>query len=156
MLEEYTVRRLAVASDRLPVLAGFAKTLAGLSASGDDYLAGLWKGQLVDDLMWQSDVQRMDPGVRISLDLYREPGWSWTSVLDHDEGILKAASFITNPQHIRARLGGGDENIASLVRHKVSLRVLSGEVTLRAQVAAIPGNLETHEDKGRRQSSLKA
>lgn len=153
MLEEYTVRRLAVAGDQLP---GFSEA--------DEYMTGLWKSQLVDDLMWQSAVQYLDASVRISLDRYRSPRWSWISVLDHDEPTLRAASFITHSQHILLGLGGGDENTASLVRHKAPLahdgapfgRVLSGEITLRAQVAAIPENLGAEEERGRWEAVLAA
>lgn len=164
MLDEYTVRRLTETGDRLPALAGFARMWARESSSPPgEYMAGLWEGQVVDDLMWRSGVQHIGSDVRISLDRYRKPGWSWISVLDHDEPEkLKAGSFITNPQRIRTRLGGYDENKASLVRHSVSLahagapfgRVLGGEITLRAQVAPIPKSFEDEKEKGRWQAIL--
>ena len=166
MLEEYTVRRLTKTDDRLPALAGFARMWALESPSSPGkYMAGLWEGLLVDDLMWRSGVQHMDSDVRISLDRYRKPGWSWISVLDHDEPeMLKAGSFITNPQRIRTRLGGYDENKASLVRHSVSLahadapfgRVLGGEITLRAQVVPIPKSLGGEKERGRWEAILRS
>ena len=159
MLEEYTVRRLTAASDRLPAIAGFARIWARMAGlSEDEYVAGLWKGQLIDDLMWQSGVHHVGDEARIGLDQYRQPGWSWISVLDREgSDMMKVASFITNPQHIRLRLGGRDENVASLIRHSISLahpnapfgRVLSGEITLRAQVVGIPKDIETEKEKDR-------
>lgn len=164
MLGEYTVRRLTDTGDRLPALAGFARTWARRSSAGPgEYMAGLWRGRLMDDLMWRGGTQHMDPDVRIGLDRYRTPGWSWISVLDHEEPeALRAASFITTPQRVRRKLGGGDEDAASLVRHAVSLahadapfgRVLAGEITLRAQVAPVPGDLGGEAERERWEAVL--
>ncbi|KAL2105531.1 hypothetical protein VUR80DRAFT_8220 [Thermomyces stellatus] len=131
MLEEYTVRRITETEDRLPALAGFANIWAEqASAPPGQYMAGFWEGQLIDDLMWRSGVQHMDPG-RCSIK-------------------LKAGSFITSSQRIQTRLGGNDENKASPIRHSVSLaqadapfgRAVGGEIALRAQVVPVPENIE--------------
>ena len=66
--------------DKLPALAGIAQRIAGLL--GDQYLAGLWRRFLVDELCWSVTVQsrrtvQEQPFRPVQ---YRAPSWSWTSV----------------------------------------------------------------------------
>lgn len=104
MLEEYTVRRITETEDRLPALAGFANIWAEqASAPPGQYMAGFWEGQLIDDLMWRSGVQHMDPGVRISSDRCRRPGWSWIAVLDQAEGRQLHYQFSAYPDSPRGQ-----------------------------------------------------
>ena len=71
----YTRRALTYDTDRLPALAGAAKLFQ--EALGDEYLAGLWKGDLLRGLGWKAPPsvdltsKRMDG---------KTPSWSWASV----------------------------------------------------------------------------
>lgn len=70
MLWQYGPRELTRATDKLPAISG----IAGLYADkiGDEYLAGLWRSQLHEGLMWQSLRFRRVKD-------YRAPSWSWAS-----------------------------------------------------------------------------
>jgi len=69
-----------VAADKLPALAGLARALQ-LARADDEYLAGLWRGSLLDDLLWTHRQvgfgRRAVPGRPQE---YRAPSWSWAAV----------------------------------------------------------------------------
>jgi hypothetical protein len=73
----YSVRKLTVASDKLPAISAVARRFHTRLAS--QYLAGLWRGNLLNGLIWR---QYRDEGPildRIPSD-YRAPSWSWASI----------------------------------------------------------------------------
>ncbi|KAI0427164.1 HET-domain-containing protein [Xylaria sp. FL1042] len=71
LVTEYTERQLTVASDKLPALSGLARTFS-LALGRDKYLAGLWRGNLIWDLLWvvYHDAVRSRG---------RAPSWSWVA-----------------------------------------------------------------------------
>lgn len=73
---EYTERDLTKSQDKLPAMAGIAKTMA--AHLGDEYKAGLWTGNLPYGLLWQRNE------IRVGSSLVRHdeaaPSWSWASV----------------------------------------------------------------------------
>jgi hypothetical protein len=71
----YSQRRFTYYSDRLPALSGIAAIMA--RRSGDDYLAGLWKSTLMNDLAWRA---LPNAGFRVCRGM---PSWSWASVSGH-------------------------------------------------------------------------
>ena len=79
MIEIYMSCGLTYESDRLPAIAGLAKSL--WLKSQDSYLAGLWRGGLLPGLLWRryrlTALQRPVA--------FRAPSWSWPSV----EGEIK-------------------------------------------------------------------
>jgi hypothetical protein len=72
IVPEYSQRRLSYRSDKLNALTGIAREFQ--SCLNDEYLAGLWKGDLVRGLLWRT--AEPDPGSTI----YVAPSWSWASV----------------------------------------------------------------------------
>lgn len=50
VLSAYTQRSLTVPSDKLPALSGLASEFA--RHVGDEYVAGLWRNNLPQDLLW--------------------------------------------------------------------------------------------------------
>ena len=81
IVQLYTDRHLTKESDRLPAISALASTMQ--NAVLDDYLAGLWRHDLVRGLLWttrrsptsipsQSSARRTRE--------YRAPSWSWVSV----------------------------------------------------------------------------
>ena len=70
---------LTVKQDKLPALAGIVQKMAGLL--DDQYLAGLWRRFIVDELCWSATVQnRGEPQKQpFRLTTYCAPSWSWTS-----------------------------------------------------------------------------
>jgi hypothetical protein len=78
IVQDYTRRKLAFPTDKLPALAGIAREVGRLT--GMEYLAGLWKENMLHDLMWfaRTHEWRMRP---THTDEYpRAPTWSWASV----------------------------------------------------------------------------
>jgi hypothetical protein len=73
----YAQLKLTKESDRLPALSG----LAGLVAqkTGDVYLAGLWRKDLIRGLQWHS-VHKDSIYESYLPYKYRAPSWSWVSV----------------------------------------------------------------------------
>jgi hypothetical protein len=64
--------------DRLPAIAALAQRML-LLRPGDEYLAGLWKSTLLEDLTWYSHMtsKRTRP---MDLAAWKAPSWSWVSV----------------------------------------------------------------------------
>jgi hypothetical protein len=78
LLNQYSQCISSSQCNRLLQVAGIAREFEALS--GDKYIAGLWKGSLVDDLLWYTDgAARQRPN-----DL-TTPTWSWASV----ESVIK-------------------------------------------------------------------
>lgn len=70
MLRLYGPKKLTLRTDKLPAIAGIASLYA--EKIGEEYLAGLWRDQLIEGLMWQSlGFRRVQE--------YRAPSWSWAS-----------------------------------------------------------------------------
>jgi hypothetical protein len=74
---EYTRLKFTKESDRLPALSGLAKLM--VQKTGDVYLAGLWKRDLVKGLLWHS-VQKDNCCKSYLPRQYRAPSWSWMSI----------------------------------------------------------------------------
>ncbi|KAJ2996675.1 hypothetical protein NUW58_g898 [Xylaria curta] len=74
----YSRRLLSRPEDKLPALSAVAGEFRKFA--NDNYLAGLWRSNLPQDLLWTTP----DPGIHRP-DLWRAPTWSWASV---DDAIL--------------------------------------------------------------------
>lgn len=73
VVHEFTRRKLTIQTDRLPALSGLAAF--NTSNAAEDYVAGLWKSELPETLLWQvrgDDSERHED--------YYAPSWSWASV----------------------------------------------------------------------------
>ncbi|OCK73297.1 HET-domain-containing protein [Lepidopterella palustris CBS 459.81] len=74
MVMVITSRKLTYEDDKLPAIAGVAKRLA---ATGyDSYHAGLWRGDLLIGILWNSTTLTATETNRSA----RAPSWSWASV----------------------------------------------------------------------------
>ncbi|MCJ1237981.1 hypothetical protein MMC14_005968 [Varicellaria rhodocarpa] len=76
---DYGRRKLTKLSDKLPAISGLAKRFEQLLQ--DDYVVGLWRKTLVEDLLWQAVGGGR--GCKAA-DEYRAPSWSWVAV----DGII--------------------------------------------------------------------
>ncbi|KAL9618936.1 MAG: hypothetical protein Q9160_006400 [Pyrenula sp. 1 TL-2023] len=87
MLEYYTGRKLSKEQDRLVALSGLARRFADVLeqsfSTKDTYLAGMWKGAFLTQLLWyvvlrshsiERDLKHDRPSV------WRAPSWSWASM----------------------------------------------------------------------------
>lgn len=72
IVRHYSKGKLTVASDKLTALSGVAKLFA--LKSGKTYIAGLWKEDLLNQLLWETS----DPTNKI--DICRAPSWSWAAI----------------------------------------------------------------------------
>jgi hypothetical protein len=93
-VEEYSKRKLTKGFDKLPALSGLANRIA--EKTGDTYLAGLWKSNLLSELNWgvkafepthscndPAHDASMPPARKSAVKYpteYRAPSWSWASV----------------------------------------------------------------------------
>ena len=77
--EDYSRKALTRAGDRLPALIGIARMAhKATNSSDDDYLAGLWRPSLRQELLWQrAEDYSTTPGAN---DSYIAPTWSWASL----------------------------------------------------------------------------
>jgi hypothetical protein len=80
MVEHYSRRSLTYITDTLPALSAVASRAA--SASGDQYLAGLWQTDLLRWLLWHGTRYGGGPNraeVYERPKMYHAPSWSWAS-----------------------------------------------------------------------------
>ena len=71
LLDSYGQRELTDPSDKLAAISGIARAYGDML--NDQYVAGLWRGSIIEGLCWQS--LRCRP-----VDAYRAPSWSWAAV----------------------------------------------------------------------------
>jgi hypothetical protein len=76
IVTDYTMRTLTYDSDRLAALEGYAKLLGKLRPY-DEYCSGLWKSELLEQLLWYRSA-RSDPTPRSPS--CHAPSWSWASI----------------------------------------------------------------------------
>lgn len=69
----YSRANLTVASDKLVALSGIATEVQRITS--DDYLAGLWRSDLINQLAWY-----VENWSGVKPQAYRAPSWSWASV----------------------------------------------------------------------------
>jgi hypothetical protein len=78
LVEKYTLRRLTQPTDKLPALSGLAHRFHELVRSR--YCAGLWAGNLLEDMLWSSAPWLRSPSDVVPPAQYRAPSFSWASV----------------------------------------------------------------------------
>ena len=71
----YSRRKLTRSQDRLPAVAGIARSIA--TNCGWQYLAGLWRENILSDMFW-SRAEKEES--LLPSDHYRAPSWSWASI----------------------------------------------------------------------------
>jgi hypothetical protein len=76
-VRRYSSGRLTKRTDKLIAMSGIAKVFRGFF-EGSDYLAGLWKHDLVHQLAWSRKVGPFTSGTPHHE--YIAPSWSWASV----------------------------------------------------------------------------
>lgn len=87
-LDEYSTRKLTYGKDKLPAIAGIAKSMQNRTPELGAYYAGIWKGDFVRGLLWRA--KRI--GGLAQLGEYRAPSWSWAALdgpMKHDWFALK-------------------------------------------------------------------
>lgn len=82
IIQAYTARELTVPADKLPAISGIAKgLLRGVDGGAKAYVCGLWRANLVGDLLWASlGGGKGARGLGTEPEAWRAPSWSWVSV----------------------------------------------------------------------------
>jgi len=129
IVRRYTERYLTVESDKLPAIGGLAARVfleRGLKDSpNDEYLAGLWRENLLSDLIWQTYA---DDPKRSTPTSYTAPSWSWASVNepvafrgDNDTqsfAVVKGAKVdLENSQSPFGKVTGGWVHLSGIKLH---------------------------------------
>jgi hypothetical protein len=112
VVQDYSSRYLSNATDKLPALSGLAAAL--YQRTGDEYLAGLWRKSVLDDLLWMhkaiySRGNRVAPSRQPG---YRAPSWSWASVdgnINFHRSFTMYAFYFTRCLSYHITLSGIDE-----------------------------------------------
>ncbi|KAI9767501.1 MAG: hypothetical protein M1839_004489 [Geoglossum umbratile] len=71
IVERYTAGSLSRPSDKLIAVSALAMQISKMRSNADIYLAGLWRSDLVDQLLWTSS------STAVRSQRYRAPSWSW-------------------------------------------------------------------------------
>ncbi|KAF1989458.1 HET-domain-containing protein, partial [Aulographum hederae CBS 113979] len=74
LVRRYSWRHLTYARDKFPALGGLARAVNEVLR--DEYVAGLWKGDLVRGLLWWV----LEPRKCLGEEGWRAPSWSWAGV----------------------------------------------------------------------------
>ncbi|EMD84756.1 hypothetical protein COCC4DRAFT_88914, partial [Bipolaris maydis ATCC 48331] len=77
VVSQYSAMDLSVSTDKLIALSGIAKFF--MARLEDKYVAGMWRSQLEDSLLWFVNPSGLLPRPLV----YRSPTWSWASVDGH-------------------------------------------------------------------------
>ena len=72
-VENYSTRTLNRCTDRLPALSGIAQAIQ--ERTGSTYVAGLWSGNIAEDLLWERVGDLRTPTE------YLAPSFSWASIV---------------------------------------------------------------------------
>jgi hypothetical protein len=78
VVTDYTSRFLTNESDKLPALSGIAKTIQ--SHTGGEYLAGLWRNDILRQLCWNTGSTILNKVPFQKPKEYRAPSWSWACI----------------------------------------------------------------------------
>lgn len=74
IVEEYSRRKFTYDTDKLAAISGIAREIQ--EVTGDEYRAGLWKEDLLDQLLWAV----CEPESSSRIQPYTAPTWSWASM----------------------------------------------------------------------------
>lgn len=114
----YCSRNLTFEGDKLPALSGIAKEYQKVTKHR--YLAGLWSGNLLSDLQWESS----DSQFSYRPAEYRAPLWSWAAI----EGPVRFVGKST-PSHVEILDAFCSQNTSDPTG-----AVTSGYIKLRASI----------------------
>ncbi|KAK4225316.1 HET domain-containing protein [Podospora fimiseda] len=73
LIAEYSERKLSFEGDKYPAVSGLAKSFSGALGGRDCYLGGIWKGDLIRQLLWECVHDSKRPKE------WRAPSWSWAA-----------------------------------------------------------------------------
>ncbi|KAK5995646.1 hypothetical protein PT974_04062 [Cladobotryum mycophilum] len=84
LVGQYTQRQLTYGDDKFPAISGLARSFS--PALDDEYVAGLWRGDLLRGMFWATTFEASKPAT------WRAPSWSWAAwqgEIDWDMNCVK-------------------------------------------------------------------
>ncbi|KAK0513326.1 hypothetical protein JMJ35_004312 [Cladonia borealis] len=88
IVSTYSRMALTRLSDRCVAFAGIAEEFQAITR--DEYVAGLWRRDLVEELLWQVDKSQYPKDSPARAQLYLAPSWSWLSL---DRAVRRQENF---------------------------------------------------------------
>lgn len=143
MIHKYGQRELTFDMDRLPAISGMAKYIA--DNTGDEYLAGLWKSNLLSSLVWhtwQEDNNRHHVDLTELLNMLRSPRHyispSWSPVrmnVGVDPGLMAANYLYASAEStlVDASVIPDGDNPFGQIKH--------GRIRIRGPLTTLASNL---------------
>ncbi|KAH6972598.1 heterokaryon incompatibility protein-domain-containing protein [Ilyonectria destructans] len=161
MISDLTSRNITYQKDILPAISGLAESFRPFLEDKDVYLAGLWKEDLEQGLLWVATKMgygrlNLPPNtMNYAKDDFYAPSWSWVSMghvkitIHLDEKIVRGgvlncgtstwAGRCTEVLSVETRLQN---------EHAPYGEVTSGAIRFRAQLGQLKISLESFERKG--------
>ncbi|KAF9479160.1 HET-domain-containing protein [Pholiota conissans] len=133
IVQDYSDRKVGVPSDKLVALAMIAEMLQSLLKDSDEYVAGLWKQNLIEHILWETVPPLGIDGIHLPRPFgYRAPTWSWASI----DGSVTVHTDLKFPDSNHDRSFKA-EVIACVVIPKVENypfgEIITAKLTLRAK-----------------------
>lgn len=127
IVRDFSERSLTYAADKLVALSGVARVVQ-TQLGGDEYLAGLWRSDLLLGLCWSAAQTPHDYHARP--EEYRAPSWSWAAV----DGAVTMRRFHLAPRDEITPLAALVDAGVSLAANDGLGQVTSGFVKLSGVV----------------------
>lgn len=121
LIPEYTRRALSKDSDRLIALQAIASDISS-GIPHDRYLAGLWEGDLINQLCWRSAAGQGLPADNES------PSWSWSSIRGPVIPLMAEEGEKSSSKRGKMKVISAD---CSLAGHDPCGKILSGSIILK-------------------------
>ncbi|KAF7675980.1 hypothetical protein GT037_005485 [Alternaria burnsii] len=136
LINNYGHRSVTFDKDRLSAIAGLARIVG--EALQDQYLAGLWRRDLLEGLMWYSSSPTMARGLDVYLQNVRQrnyvaPSWSWAAC--QDVGSTRSSDqYLRRITHRATVVDVGVETDSENPYGQIS----GGFLRIRGKLAAMP------------------
>ena len=144
---QYTQRQLSHPEDVFPALSGL--TDAFYRATGEEFVAGAWRGDLIRSLNWNREISYDDARKHAILEAHREvgylaPSWSWASII---HGIVKFSPAMPNKSISETNYRKTDTATILNVWTKPATadrygRLSDGEIVIRGRFIGVPHPLQ--------------
>lgn len=121
VVNDYTQRHLSDPLDRLPAIDGIASSIS--QVTGMNYIAGLWRENLLHDLTWYADTREWLARPVVT----RAPTWSWAAV---DASISYG--------HIDDEAISLAQVVDASVGEAAAFGVIEGEIWMRGPIREVP------------------
>jgi len=109
VLALYTSRTLSTKTDRLPAISAVAQRYSEILNS--EYLAGLWRSWLGEELLWK---QERNIPLSVRPETYQGPSWSWAGISWDGEGRAPVEIKMLSHSERWATISSSDPSIRNL------------------------------------------